>query len=291
MKKIAITGANGYLASLIQESNHERFEFLPITRKDVNLSDPEAVTQFFEHLTFDLVFHAAARTQTVDCEKNPQETHRVNTESAINIAKICHKKQARFIFLSTEQVFNERAENTPYSEDVPVASTSLYGQQKIEVEQFLLENSIDSVILRLSWMMGLSYPGIKSSPNIIKNVMNAMFYQNPTHFTVNEKRGMTYANNLADQFNKIIALPKGIYHFSSRNNQSTYEAAKQIASILGFEEEVIDQYILPDHSRYAERFRNLCLNTEKIQSAGIHVSTFEQDVYQCLKDFDWLNTK
>lgn len=31
MFKVAITGANGYLASLIQASNNARFNFIPIT--------------------------------------------------------------------------------------------------------------------------------------------------------------------------------------------------------------------------------------------------------------------
>lgn len=189
MKKIAISGANGYLASLIQSTNQNHFEFIPVTRKEVDLTDPEAVTKFYEAMDFDAVFHAAARTQTADCEANPLETHKVNTESAINIAKICQKKQARFIFLSTEQVFNNRTERQPFTEETPVSSTSIYGQQKIEVEAFLQENHSDAIILRLSWMMGLSYPGIKSSPNIIKNVIQALFYQKPTKFTVNEVRG------------------------------------------------------------------------------------------------------
>lgn len=287
MKKIAITGANGYLASLIQTINHEEFDFIPVTRKDIDLAQPEAVTQFFEELEFDMVFHAGARTQTADCEENPRNTHKVNTESAINIAKICQQKKARFIFLSTEQVFNNRLDRDPYTEETPVASTSLYGQQKIEVENFLLENQLDAVILRLSWMMGLSYPGIKSSPNIIKQVMNSLFYQRPTKFTVNEVRGMTYAKKLAEQFDKISGLPAGIYHFSSQNKSSTYEAAKYIATTLGFDEKSIDQYIRPDHERYAERFRKLTLATDKIAEQGISIPTFENDVAECLRDFDW----
>lgn len=289
MKKIAITGANGYLASLIQTINHADFDFIPVTRKDVDLANPEAVEDYFKALEYDLVFHAAARTQTADCEKNPLDTHKVNTESAINIAKVCHEKGARFIFLSTEQVFNNRTEGLPYTEETPVDSTSLYGQQKIEVENFLLENQIDGVILRLSWMMGLSYPGIKSSPNIIKNVMKAMFYQKPTLFTVNECRGMTYAKNLAEQFDKIIDLPRGIYHFSSQNALSTYDAAKQVATALGFDDLLIDQYILPDQKRYADRFRNLRLATNKIEAHGINISTFEKDINECLVDFGWLD--
>lgn len=289
MKKIAITGANGYLASLIQDLNQENFEFIPVTRKEVDLTNPEAVTKFFESLAVDVIFHTAARTQTADCEANPLETHKVNAESAINIAKVCQQKGARFIFLSTEQVFNQRTQGAPYSEDTPVASTSIYGQQKIEVEQYLLEQQMDAVILRLSWMMGLAYPGVKNSPNIIKNVMNALFYQQPTNFTVNEKRGLTYAKNLAEQLDKLIELPAGIYHFSSQNDRSTYEAARYIAMTLDFEEAVIERYILPDHTRYAEQFRDLSLATDKIAQQGVAISTFEKDVTDCLRDFGWMN--
>ena len=287
MKKIAITGANGYLASLIQASNEHKVEFVPVTRRDVDFSQPEAVTRFFENLEFDAVFHTAALSQTADCEAHPLVAHKINTESAINIAKICQQKKAQFIFLSTEQVFNNRSDQEPYTENTPVNSASVYGKQKIEVETFLIENQINAIILRLSWMMGLSYPGIKSSPNIIKNVMNAMLYQKPTKFTVNEIRGITYAKNLAEQFDKIVNLPKGVYHFSSKNVFTTYEAAKHIGAALGFEKAVIEQLILPDHQRYTDRFRNLRLATNKIQAQGIEISTFEEDIDNCLTDFDW----
>ena len=54
--------------------------------------------------------------------------------------------------------------------------------------------------------MGLSFDGIKASPSIVKNVMNALLHQNPTLFTCNEKRGMTYAKYLAKQFKQISEL-------------------------------------------------------------------------------------
>ena len=52
MKKIAITGANGYLASLIQTINHADFDFIPVTRKDVDLANPEAVEVYFKTLEY-----------------------------------------------------------------------------------------------------------------------------------------------------------------------------------------------------------------------------------------------
>ncbi|MBL1229672.1 sugar nucleotide-binding protein [Enterococcus sp. BWB1-3] len=287
MKKIAITGANGYLASLIQKTNKENFHFIPVTRSNVDLTDPKKTAAYFEKLDFDLVFHTAARTQTADCESNPEATKRINTESAIKIAEICQRKKARFVFLSTEQVFNNAAEKGPFSEVQETNSSSVYGRQKIEVEQFLLNNSSDYLILRLSWMMGLSSPGIKESPNIIKKVMQALFYQKPAVFTVNEVRGLTYAKRLTDAFETILQLPTDTYHFSSTNNLSSYEAAKLIGKKLGFSKEKIQQYILPDDQRYTGSFRDLRLDTNKIQEKGISIFSFEEDIDTCLKEFNW----
>lgn len=287
MKKIAITGANGYLASLIQQTNKEQFHFIPVAHSDVDLSDPKRTADYFEKLDFDLVFHAAARTQTADCESNPEATKRINTDSAIKIAEVCQRKNARFVFLSTEQVFNNTAEKGPFSEAQETNSSSVYGQQKIAVEQFLLNSGSDYLILRLSWMMGLSYPGIKASPNIIKNVIRTLFYKKPAAFTVNERRGLTYAKRLADAFENILQLPTDTYHFSSTNNLSSYEAAKLIGKKLGFSEEKIQHYILPDHQRYADSFRDLRLDTTKIQQKGISIFSFEEDIDICLKEFNW----
>ena len=95
--------------------------------------------------------------------------------------------------------------------------------------------------------------------------MQAMFYQQPTKFTVNEIRGMTYAQKFADAFSKICELPTGIYHISDVNTHNTYEAAKIVARKLGFEEAAIEQYILPNHERYADRFRDYRLDVEKLK--------------------------
>ncbi|MFQ8675222.1 MAG: hypothetical protein ACLR95_02620 [Enterococcus avium] len=43
-----------------------------------------------------------------------------------------------------------------------------------------------------------------------------MLYQKPTKFTVNEIRGITYAKNLAEQFDKIVNLPKVFITFQAK---------------------------------------------------------------------------
>lgn len=288
MKKIAITGANGYIASLIQTMNQGKFEFIPVTRKDVNLEDPSAVKAFFEALEFDAVVHTAANATTAACEETPELTHRINTESAIAIADVCEAKGKRIIFFGTEQSFNGKTTEGPFSEEDTLESVTNYGRQKSEADEYIQANIHDYVILRLSWMMGMAYPGVKPSPNIIRNVMQTLQHKKPTLFTVNEVRGMTYAKHLAAQFDKIMELESGVYHFSNVNTLNTYESAKLVARKLGASEEEIDTYILPNHDRYKDRFRDYRLSNEKIKSKGIHLQTFEEDVEECLRDFGWM---
>ena len=47
MQRIAITGATGYLASLVQLYNRDRYEFVPVSRRDVNYTRPDEVERFF----------------------------------------------------------------------------------------------------------------------------------------------------------------------------------------------------------------------------------------------------
>lgn len=288
MKKIAITGANGYIASLIQKCNRDRFTFIPITRKEVALDDPQAVKQYFEQLDFDMVVHTAANATTADCENQPEMTHRINTQSTMMIADVCKAKNKRFVFFGTEQSFNGQTKEGPFKEEDELLSVTNYGLQKAEADAYVQNNLEDYIVLRLSWMMGMSMPGIKTSPNIIKNVMDAVLLDKPTLFTVNEVRGMTYAQHLADHFEKIVSLESGVYHFSNVNVNNTYESAKIVARKLGVSEAKIETLILANTERYADRFRDYRLDNRKIVSCGIPLTTFEEDVERCLRDFGWL---
>ena len=288
MKTMVITGGNGFIASLVKEAMQSSMEIIPLTRKELDLGDTTAVRSWFNTHDYDYVFHTGAMAQTADCENHPELTHRINVDGTKEIAKACKEKNARLIFISTEQCFNGKTEAGPFHEDTPLCSVTAYGNHKVECERFITSMLDSYVILRFSWMLGMSRPGIKASPNIIRNVMNAVFYQQPTKFTVNEIRGMTYAQKLADVFDKILELPTGIYHVSDTNTHNTYESAKIVAQKLGCTQEQIDAYILPNHERYADRFRDYRLHTDKLKAHGIDFGSFEENVDACLKDFGWM---
>ena len=285
MERVLITGARGYLASLAQLYNAGRYEFVRVSHTDVDFRDPRGVEEFVRSADFDVCLHMAADATTAHCEKDPEGTHRVNTESAIAIARACHERRRRVVFISTEQCFNASGGTAPFSEDDEQASTTRYGQQKMEADAWIREHVDDYLILRFSWMFGLALPGVKPSPNILTNVLSVLRSGEPAAFRVHERRNMTYAQRFASQLPQILALPSGAYHFASQNGRTTYETARLVAERLGCSAAELDRLILPDEKTYAERPRDFRLASEKIQAAGIELGTFEEDLDACLRDF------
>jgi dTDP-4-dehydrorhamnose reductase len=285
MQRVAITGATGYLASLIRLYNQGRFAFVPVSRNDIDYTKPDEVEHYIAALDVDIVFHTAANATTAACENDPAGTDLVNRDSAIAVARACAETGKRMLFISTEQVFNGKRVAGPFDETVEPDSVTRYGQQKAAVDAWMHDNLDDYVTVRLSWMFGLPLPHVKPSPNLVGNVIQALASSAPTRFTANERRCLTYAQRLADQFAELCTLPTGLYHFASANEHTTYEAARIIAERLGASESQIDELILPDTERYANRFRDFRLDACKARSAGIELGTFEEDLELCLGDF------
>ena len=284
-ERVLITGAHGYLASLAQLYNAGTYDFIRVSHSDVDFADPERVAERFRKADFDICLHMAADATTAHCEKDSEGTHRVNTESAIEIARVCQERGKRLVFISTEQCFNAAPGQAPYCETDEMGTVSRYGQQKAEADLWIQEHLEDYVILRFSWMFGLALPGVHPSPNILTNVMRALRTDTPTGFRVHERRNMTYAQRFAGRLPKILALPSGVYHLASQNPYTTYEAAQVIAARLGCDSRITERIILPDGKTYAEAPRDFRLASDKIQAAGIELGTFEEDLDLCLRDF------
>lgn len=284
-KKIVLTGANGFVASTIRLYNSDRFDFINITRKEIDFSKPETVAGALNELDFDVLVHTAAIAVTEFCAEHPEEAHAINVDSALEAAKAADAKGARFVFLSTEQVYNGRNDAGPFTEaDEPLCVTN-YGNNKLEAESKIRQSIRDHLILRLSTMFGLPMPGIRPSSNAMTRAWNAVRTKTPAKFTPHEKRGMTYIMDLAENFGKLIEVPAGTYHVSSRNTLTTYESAQYVARQLGCSPEEIAKYILPDEERYAERPRDYRLDGSKLAGLGIDLGTMEEDLERCLIGF------
>jgi dTDP-4-dehydrorhamnose reductase len=162
MKRVLLIGGSGMLGSNIVISN-SAFELYPTYLRNriahprasqLDISDRDSVLKQVEAIQPEVIVHTGGMTKPTACEKEPALAHRVNVEGTAHLVEAAKGVGARFIFLSSDLVFDGSAER--YDEDSPTSPLSVYGHNKVEGEEWVRTGSDDFVIVRTTVMYGWS---------------------------------------------------------------------------------------------------------------------------------------
>ena len=283
MKKILLTGGNGFFCTRFAEFYRDRYEILSLGKEELNIVDENKVREVFEAFKPDYVIHAAAIAVTDLCEKKPEMAHDINVKGSVNVAKACKAVGAKLVFLGTEQIFNGNKESGPYSEEtIPVPDT-VYGKNKLEAEGLLKEIIHELWILRFTWMFGLPIRNTKATANIMWSTVEAILKGEKIVAPVNEYRGMTYIKDMIESFEKIFSIPYGTYHIGSENNLNRYEVVKFIIKEMGMEDK-LEQLLEADEEKYKGSPRDIRITAEKLAKAGVVLENTEEGIKRCIRE-------
>lgn len=284
MKRVLLTGGNGFIGTRFREAQKHNFDILSTDVNELNILEEEKVMDALNLFKPDYVIHAAAIALTDFCNKNPEKCYAINVTGAVNIAKACKASGAKMIFLSTEQVFNGNPEGGPYKESDQAVPDTMYGKNKLEAEGLIKEILDDLIILRFTWMFGVPDRFCPVVNNVFWDTVKGVMRGETQKVPANEYRGLTYVNEMMDQFDKILDLPPGTYHVGSKNDKSRYEIVCLILKEMGLEHR-IDELILKDEVKYADKARDARLDTSLIQSLGVHFSDTSDAVHKCVEEY------
>lgn len=267
MATILITGSSGFLGSRLAYYLKNKHQLLLPSHAELNVSREDAVRAYLEEHRPDMVLHCAALSNTWHCEQHPDESHRVNVQGSVRIAKACKNVGAKLIFMSSDQVYNGTPLPGPLNEEDVLQPVNIYGLHKLEAEQRTQWNLLESVGLRLSWMYDLPESNLRQNANIMANLQNAFNERKNIKAAVHEYRGVTYVWDVVRNIEKAISLPGGIYNFGSRNTLNSYQLHLQIAALMSLREP--KKWIFPDEERYCQQDRNLTMDCSLIEHHGI----------------------
>lgn len=157
MKRILITGTNGYIGTHLQQY----LEAWPVQYAPVRISVADASWKSWDFSAFDAVVHAAGLVHRRERPEDADLFTRVNRDlTAVLGEKAKGEGVGKFVFLSTMAVYGlDSGEITPQTQPAP---TTLYGKSKLAGEQALeaLRGPDFSVaILRLPMVYGRECPG------------------------------------------------------------------------------------------------------------------------------------
>src|SRR3954447_26177311 len=157
MKRLVIVGAGGRLGSALAREYASEFDVVGFNHAQLDLGKPEELRATLGGLEFDALINTAAQTNVDRCETQRDEAFALNAEAPRVFAEICAAKQARFVRISTDYVFDGE-KRTPYTEQDEARPISVYGESKMEGERRALEANNSSLIVRVSWVFGPDRP-------------------------------------------------------------------------------------------------------------------------------------
>lgn len=260
---ILVTGANGFVGNKIIQMCNDAAA-CPSLR---GISEDE-VRRLVEESGADTIIHTAAISDIGICQANPEASHFANVQIPIYLAKAA--PNAKLICFSSDQVYSGSDEEGPYSEEM-VKPDNIYAEHKLEMEQRVLDIAPDAVMLRAEWM----YDYYLKKSNYFMNIINA---KESVCFSSHQYRGITYVKEVAENMEKVIHLPGGIYNFGSETTKSMYEITGEFLDIIGKDIKIEDA--LPRH--------NLWMNCEKAKKYGVEFSSVEDGLKRCAEDYSLL---
>ena len=171
--KILLTGSNGQLGHAIRNTKpsflgEEKIDLLTMTRKELDLANPEKCKQIINQIKPDWVINAAAYTAVDAAEDNKELAMTINGKAPKAIAEALLTTGGKLIQISTDFVFDGRT-GSPIKTNHERNPLNAYGRSKAAAEEYLEERMIPHekcVIIRTSWLM--SHVGENFALTIVK---------------------------------------------------------------------------------------------------------------------------
>lgn len=245
--KILVTGANGQLGRemriVSRDTDHE-FVFTDVVEAEgvqttrLDITDLEAVRRTVREEQIDCIVNCAAYTNVDKAESDEAFCRVLNAEAPRNLAQAIKEVNGLLLHISTDYVFGGDPYNTPCREDQKGTPTGVYGQTKLEGEQYILGMGCKYVILRTAWLYS------EFGRNFVKTMLNLTSTKPQLKVVFDQAGTPTYAYDLALAIRTILAdyaasdttqgyAKGGIYHYSNEGVCSWFDFTKMIAALAG----------------------------------------------------------
>ena len=260
--KIGITGSHGFIGSHLAKALEKsgKYDLALLDHKHCDLLDVKSLKSFVSGR--DVIFHIAGANR--DTNVNLIRINVIGTLNLLEAIKHYGKKNIKFIFISSVQVYTPSFTNSAFrEEDLNLFSDTIFGLSKITAENLVNLYDIDSIIFRLSNAYG---PYSKPFYNSVIATFCYLIANDKT-IQINgdgeQKRDFIFISDVVDALMKVIGYSGGekeIFNLGSGELTSLRQIISIIKKLSGIDNKV--EYI----SSRQESTGWVLTNQEKITS-------------------------
>ncbi len=261
IKYILVTGATGQLGfDIVSELIKRGHHVIGVGSADLDITDDEAVFNFFNAFKFSHVIHTAAYTKVDKAEEEKDLNYEINVHGTENIVSGCYKYGIPMTYFSTDYVFGGEGDK-PFKEDDPINPLCEYANAKYQGEE-LVKKLKDYFIIRISWVYG------KNGKNFVKTMLELSKTKTELKIVADQIGSPSYTIDIAKETVDMIESKKyGIYHMTNEGFVSWADFAREIFRKTGKKVNVIDT-TTEDYGALALRPKNSRLDKTKLYNAG-----------------------
>ncbi|MBQ6334378.1 MAG: dTDP-4-dehydrorhamnose reductase [Erysipelotrichaceae bacterium] len=268
--RVLVTGANGQLGhdvvNELRKRGHEAITTDIAGAMDylLDITKPEVIDAV-KKIAPEAIIHCAAWTavDAAEDEENKEKVYAINVTGTENLVKAAEYLDCRFLYLSTDYVFDGQGETPWKPDDKSYAPLCYYGETKLMGEKAVADLE-KYFIVRIAWVFGLNG----------KNFIRTMIDVGKTHDevrVVNDQIGTpTYTYDLSRLLVDMIETDKyGYYHATNEGGYiSWYDFCEEIYRQAGLTTKVIPVTTLEYGLSKAKRPFNSRLDKSKLSENG-----------------------
>ena len=226
-----------------------------------------------DSLNLDIIINCIGYTNVENCEINPQQALKVNSDYASLISQVSNELNIKLVHISTDHLFDGISQNN--NELDLISPLNYYAESKASGEREVLKNDKNALIIRTNFFgWGPSYK--KSfSDFIISNLENnksiSLFsdvFYNPI-----------LVSELATAVNELISKKSiGIYNVVSNENISKFDFGIKISKKFNLDSSLIKSAKFSDRKDLVNRPLNMTLSTNKLKKEGVVIKSLENQL-------------
>jgi dTDP-4-dehydrorhamnose reductase len=273
-ERVLLTGATGFLGRYLIAARPQEVKlhgigfkhFIPGEDAIMHQADLKAaatVQKLLNSIRPQAIIHTAAISDANYCEQHPDESYAVNVAATRHLAEWCAEKGARFLFTSSDLVFD--GEHAPYSESDRPNPLMVYGRHKAEAEEAVRSICPKGTICRLPLMFGMDGT---DSRNTLTVLLGRLGKGETIHAFTDEYRSPAYGADVARGIWLALAHPGRTFHLGGPERLSRYAFALMACLVFGHDPRLVVPALQADVPMPAPRPKDVSLASSAATSIG-----------------------